>query len=176
MKIAGSAYPGSASIYSGGMSSEANHYGASFTVADATPVANLANVVLQIEIAPNAGFDFFDGTLPILNYNGGSQAIEATLAGITGTDVGGSFGGSTTDTNLYLLQWDLSSEGGISDFEITFSNVQHAQIYAMQLDQSDSYLALPASLVPEPSSTALASIAGLATLLIAGRRCTTRHR
>ena len=70
----------------------------------------------------------------------------------------------------YLLQWDLSGVAEtINAFSIQFTGVQHAQLYALQLDQSSVYSpVVSASPVPEPSS--FAALAGLGAIGFAALR------
>ena len=104
--------------------------------------------------------------LPTLNYNGGSQAVAATDWALLEalqvgtipmpTGPGGSMQDEPIYTNTYLMQWDVSALGPITDFNLSFTGVQHAQLYALRLDQSDEYVPLgifaSAAAVPEPSS------------------------
>lgn len=176
MKIAdgtdGGAYPGSSSLYFGGFSSVVNNFGGTVSVFDDTPVANLATVVFQIDIGEIWLYDFYDSDndgnvdLPVLNYNGGTQRLEATLAEILGQVQRGTHmtpnGPEPVYINTYLLQWDLTGIAEpITSFSIEFSAVEHAQVYAMRLDQSDTY-------TPIPEPTMLSAAAG--ALLLLGRR------
>lgn len=169
LKTAGSSYPGGGSLYSGGFTAVPNTFGASFSVSDASPIENVANVVFQIKLSAPYGFDFHNNALPVLNYNGGSQLLASDLNGITSKSQV-AFAGSLADVTTYLFQWDLSSIGGITDFEIEFSNVQHGQIFALQLDQSSEYAVVDAPfLVPEPSTAILGGL-GLVALCAVARR------
>jgi hypothetical protein len=158
----GGPYPAGASIYYGGFSAAINNDGGTLAVSDATPVANLANVVFQLEIGEAWTFDFFNDVLPTLSYNGGAQNLAATDAYLLHQLDNGTVtmptGEETVYINTHLLQWDLSGigDGPITDFEISFTGVQHAQLYGLQLDQSDSYSRYEP--VPEPASAALLAI------------------
>jgi hypothetical protein len=66
--------------------------------------------------------------------------------------------------NEWLVQWDVSGLGPITDFGIRFQGVQHAQLYELRLDQGDAY-----TLVPEPA-TALQLLAGLLGLGLVSQR------
>ncbi len=59
--------------------------------------------------------------------------------------------------NTYLYDWDLSAYSDITDFEIQWTGVQHAQLYALQLDQGSIYTSLNSdpTAVPEPSTMIL---------------------
>lgn len=147
----GGPYPTTQSLYFGGISAIPNTDGGTLAVIDATPVANLKNVVFQIQIGPAFGFDFFDGALPILNYNGGSQKLENTQYEVLQEfDTGETVEGEPVYITTYLMSWDLSGiTDPIDNFAIQFTAVQHAQVYAMQLDQSDTIT------VPEPMGFSL---------------------
>ncbi len=171
----GGPYPAGGSIYYGGFSGEANTNGGTLAVTDATPVADLANVLFQIEIGEAWTYDFFNHELPTLTYSfeSGNATIGATAWKViekvengtvempTGPD--GAMQDEPIYLNTYLLQWDLSGvTETITGISISFTAVQHAQLYALQLDQSSVYTqhALLAA-VPEPATYA-AIIGGLA--------------
>ena len=168
----GGPYPASASLYYGGFSSGLNINGGRLGAQDATPVANLKNVVFQLDIGESSGYDFFNDAQPTLNYNGGSQSLAAA-----GSFLLNAFDNGTVSTpdgvvpvfiNTYLFQWDLSSVvDSISSFSIEFNGVQHGQVYGMQLDQSDTFAAYG---VPEPASLAMAALSGVAMLAVRRRR------
>jgi hypothetical protein len=174
-KVGGSAYPAGSSIYFGGFSSDPNTSGGTLSIQDSTPLAGLANVVFQVEIGEAWTYDFYNDTLPVLSYTTASgtvsniAATEWTLGSrVDNGTVEMPTGTETVYINSYLLQWDLSSVGeSITSFAISFTGVQHAQVYALQLDQSDVY----ASAVPEPAAcAALAGFGALALAVIRRRR------
>lgn len=156
----GGPYPASGSIYFGGFSGDVNNNGGTLAVTDSTPVANLQTVVFQVEIGEAWTYDFYNGVLPTLSYNGGSQMLAADYISLsqvfTGTVTMPS-GEEPLYLNTYGLQWDLSGIGEtITSFTISFTGVQHAQLYSLQLDQSDTFT----QAVPEPSTYALMALAG----------------
>lgn len=158
----GGPYVASGSVYFGGFSPNSNTNGGTLAVVDPTPVANLQNVVFQIQISEAWGYDFFDDILPVLSYNGGGQGLAATTAFTVERFYNGTVqmptGPEDMYINTYLLQWDLTGVGvPITDFSIEFTGVQHAQLYGLRLDQSDVY-----TIVPAPGVMALAGVAGLA--------------
>lgn len=165
----GGPFPAGGSLYFGGFSGDINTFGGTLSVGDSTPVADLANLVLQIDIGEAATYDFFDHVLPVLNLNGGAQALAASYAVITSRVSTGVFqtpeGPEEVYRNVHLLQWDLSGiSEPITSFSIAFSGAQHAQIYGMRLDQSDVFASLaPTQAVPEPASMALLLV-GVAAL------------
>lgn len=165
----GGPYLASGSIYSGSFTVPTNGFGGSLVVADATPVAGLQNVVYQIDVGGLFGYDFYNNALPVLSFNGGSQAIAPTVSYLvdhidTGT-VSPDGSGTPVFRDTYLLQWDLSGVASpITGYSIAFSTVQHSQVYAMSLDQSSAFAPVA---VPEPT-VALAGLPATAALL--GRR------
>ena len=157
----GGAYPAGGSLYFGGFSSDINNNGGSLAVVDSTPVANLSNVVFQIQIGEAWTFDFLDEALPTLSYNGGAQSLVAgtslTVEKFHNGTVTMPSGEEDVFINTYLLQWDLSGVvDPITEIQIDFVGVQHAQLYGLQLNQSDVF-----TLVPAPGAIALLSLGGL---------------
>ncbi len=56
----GNIYPGSSSLYAGGMGSNKNNGSAHLTLTENNPVAGLKNIVMQFQTASVWGFDFYD--------------------------------------------------------------------------------------------------------------------
>ncbi len=156
----GGPYLAGSSIYFGGFSAEVNYDGGTLAVGDTTVVDNLSNVVFQIEIGEAWTYDFYNRQLPVLSFNGGGQQLAATVSILVDQVYNGTVDMPTGPEDVYinswLVQWDLSAYAGITDFEISFTGVQHAQLYSLRLDQSDVYAAVPA-----PASLALLSLGGL---------------
>lgn len=171
-KLSGAAYPAGGSIYFGGFSDVVNLSGGTLSVSDSTPLSGLSNVAFQIEIGEAWTYDFFNGTLPVLSYTtalGTVTDIAATewtlVSRFDNGQVEMPTGLETVYINSYLLQWNLTSvEEEITSIGITFTGVQHSQIYALRLDQSDVYT----SAVPEPAT--FAALAGFGVLVIAAFR------
>ncbi len=168
----GGPYPAGGGIYYGGFSADLNIDGGQLAVEDSTPVANLANVVLQIDIGEAWGYDFWNDVLPVLNYNGGSQTLAPTNVVLLDQTFTGTVtmptGEEPVYRNTHLLQWDLSSISGITSFSIPFNGVQHAQLYALRLDQSDVYSAY--SQVPEPATASIVALGAVVGGLLVRRR------
>jgi hypothetical protein len=174
----GAPYPASSSLYYGGLSGDQNVDGGTLAVSDDTPVSNLEHVVFQIEIGESYGYDFYDANgdgksdLPTLSYNDGSQSLGPDNAQLVSQVQNGTFavpggGEEPVYINTHLLQWDLSDvTGPISEFEVDWIGVQHAQLYSARLDQSDDFAPVA---VPTPSTLAL-GLGGLGCLLLRRRR------
>ncbi len=67
---------------------------------------------------------------------------------------------------LRAFQCDLTSLGPITNFNIQFSPVEHAQVYALQLDQGTVMTVV----VPEPTTISLIFLVTLAFLPFVLRR------
>lgn len=159
-KVSGSAYPGTAGVYFGSFGEVANTLGGTLAVVDAAPVDDLKFVTLQIEYGEAWGYDFYNHQLPLLSYNGGAQNLAVTSNAILAKVPNGSFetpsGPEPIYVNTYFLTWDLNNIASpITSFSISFSGVQHSQVNALRVDQSN---------VPEPGALSLITIAGAALL------------
>jgi hypothetical protein len=155
----GGPYAASGSIYFGGFSGDPNVNGGTLAAVDSTPVADLSNIVFQLQIGEASTYDFYNGVLPTLSYTtsaGTTSELAATNTALLEQYFNGTVTMPTGEEPLYIstyaLQWDLSDVSEeITAFSISFTGVQHAQLYAMQLDQSDTYV----EAVPEPASGVL---------------------
>lgn len=140
---AGGPYPAGSSIYFGGASAQIDYDGGTLGFADATPLEGLKTVAFQVEIGQAFGYDFLHHTLPVLTYTtaSGSGVLTASYSDLISQVYSGSVpmpsGLEDIYKNTWGLQYDLS---GISDpilsYQVSFTGVQHAQLYAAQLDQS----------------------------------------
>jgi len=142
-------YVASSSIYFAGAGT--------LSVTDSTPVPAVKTVVLQVEMGLGLTNDFT--APPALTYNGGTPGPTPTrhqgAGGVGATDPDGN--PATTTTLLY--QWDLTGVSNVTSFGVEWSNSQHTQIYAVQLDQSDSFTA-----VPEPGAVGMIALSALPLL------------
>jgi hypothetical protein len=148
MKESGNGYFAGSSIYDGGGSG-------TFSVSDDSPIASLATIVFQADVGTSIG------VLPVLNYNGGGQAIAPDFSSITEGDYL-TFNFSTGEsfpTLNYAWQWDL---GGldVTSYEIVWGSVpnNHLTQYEFNLATSDSFV----QAIPEPSSAILISLVSFA--------------
>ncbi|MCC7085699.1 MAG: hypothetical protein IT427_11915 [Pirellulales bacterium] len=138
-KTSGGGYPLAAGSGGGIYTFDAD---GNFQVLDATPVASIQTVLLQFEISSPAIAP------PVLNYNGGTQAIApVTTAALSATE--------------QLFQWDLTGIGGaITHFDLNWGMGIHSQIAAIRLDQSSVM-----TQVPEPLGLTLFASGSLALVL-----------
>ncbi len=180
---AGGPYPAGDSIYFAGFGTEPNTFDGSLTVTESAPIADLSTVMFQVEFGEAYTYDFYDDpvdglALPALTlFYGDSETI--TLSGVFQEKVMSLYNG-TVDMptgpegemvpedifiNLWAFQYDVSGYEDITSFSLEFSGAEHAQLYAMQLDQSDiAYGGTSMVPVPEPSSVSLGL--GLAVLTL----------
>ncbi|RYG37106.1 PEP-CTERM sorting domain-containing protein [bacterium] len=168
----GGPYAASQSIYFGGFSGDVNNNGGTLAVSDFTPVANLKTVVFQLQMGEAWTYDLWNGAAPVLSYNGGTQSLAATYSDVIAREFTGTVtmpsGEEPIYNNLRGYQWDLSGLSGITDFSISFTGVQHAQLYGLRLDQSDLAYGTPVGplpqAVPEPASMIALSLGAVAFL------------
>ena len=148
-KVTGGGYPAGASIYN-------SFSEGSYEIANDSPITGLSNVFFQVELG--GGADFTGGVLgeggfftvePVLNYNGGTQALDPTTSfdyfstrvfnlpfPIEGIEDGGF-------TSIFALQWDMSSiTDPITSYEIVWTTESFVTTYALQLDSSDTFVAV----------------------------------
>ena len=150
-KDSGFGYPAGVSIY-------ASPFGSgTFSVEDATPVADLETVVFQIQIGGGSA-GFFDSE-PSLVVNGSTQ-VPLFDSGVIASvfDPAGPFGPLTLNTFGY--QWDVSGLGPITSIDVEFGTAgTSTTIWGLQLDQGSEFAAVS---VPAPGAFALAGLSGLA--------------
>ena len=151
----GGAYPSGGSMYFGGFSGDQNVDGGTLGVLDSSPVLDVQTIIFQIEIGEAFAYDYFVDGLGVeqvpsltISYGVGEEvtlnADISTLIDSLLTDTiemptgeGGTMEEVDIYTNLYGYQWDVSGYSDIVDFSVSFTAVQHAQLYSLQLDQSD---------------------------------------
>jgi hypothetical protein len=172
----GGPYPGAGSLYYGGFSSTVNNNGGTLAVSDTNIGFELNTIVFQIEIGETWTYDFFNGAMPTLSFNGGSQNLVPTFTTLAVQAHNGTVtmptGPEDVFVNLWALQWDLSGiSEPISSYSISWTGVQHAQIYGLRLDASSAILdSAVFTAVPEPHEYALAISALLFVAVVVRRR------
>lgn len=142
VKITGEAYPGSESIYFPSMNLNQNELGGTLAIQDSTPLAGVRTIVLQVKIGEGLLHDFHtpDG-YPVLKINQGGASIEPTFSKRLNQVPSGSYELSENEVypiyiNTWAFQWNLDQGVTVDLFQIEFSAVTHAQVYALQLDQT----------------------------------------
>ncbi len=179
----GGPYPASSGIYYGGFNGDPNINGGILGVNEASPLSGLGTIVFQVQIGEAFTYDYYDdATLGLqvpsltLNFDGDSPVTlsadfsELIYAAYNGTiemptGPGGTMQDEDLFINLYGYQWDVSDYSDVVSFDIEFTAVQHAQLYALQLDQSTvDYGNTSMIPVPEPETWAL--VFGSAAFLI----------
>ncbi|MFD0893881.1 autotransporter-associated beta strand repeat-containing protein [Luteolibacter ambystomatis] len=151
---AGGPYPAGASIYFGGASATINLAGGTLGFVDKTPVAGLKTVAFQAEIGEAFGYDFHDHAQPVLNYTtaSGTFTLNASHSDLVSQVYSGSAAMPSGMEDIYKnirgVQFDLSGVSeDILSYEVKFTGVQHAQLYAARIDQSST--AYAASVFPQ---------------------------
>jgi hypothetical protein len=124
-------------LYFGGYSPYANTFGGIIKLS-VTPLPSVKKIVLQVQICQAFGYDFYVpyGT-PALTINSISASVDPEVR-MTQHDPIGNVGPSSSAEykNTYRYEWDVSLiQVPITKVEIQMSAVQHAQIYALQVDQ-----------------------------------------
>lgn len=158
--IYGGPYIGAGYVYHGGRSTEANVLGGSLRISDASPLIGVRTVVFQIEVNNPFGHSFYNDVFPVLSFTaegGLTSGVTASYVAMVDSEPGEPFMGNVVSRDTWALQWDLPE--GVTEFSIDWSSVQHAQIFALQLDQGTGVAqgsVLPPA-VPEPTTLALAA-------------------
>ncbi|MEM9585958.1 MAG: PEP-CTERM sorting domain-containing protein [Planctomycetota bacterium] len=153
-KTSGNGYPASSTIYSSPFGT------GTYVVSDSTALPGLETIVFQAEIGSGSS-GWLTGD-PTLTVNGTTAVpLANSLLVDVNFDPAGPFG--PLSRNTFLYQWDVTGLG-VTDFDIDFGLAgTSATIWALQLDQGDTFAA-----VPEP--TALAGLAGLGLIGAVARR------
>ncbi len=147
-KLSGGGYFASSSIYNFGVPG-------TFHISDLSPLAGLETVVFQADLGTALA------AVPILNYNGGSQALAPIFQTTAPGNFLSSFGGPPAPTTNYAWQWDLSAVE-VTSYEVRFTTIEHGTIFRLDVAASDSF----AQVIPEPSSLML----GVVGVLVFTRR------
>lgn len=142
----GGPFLASDSIYFGSFAQVPNALGGTLRVSDMTPLPNLKTLVFQIQIGEADSYDFHDPSgYPVLKVNGQANAVGASFEPVLlGRYQNGSFFSPETQqeepvyVNTWAFQWNLAEGTTVASFQIEFSAVTHAQVYALQLDQTSA--------------------------------------
>lgn len=137
----GGPYVASESIYFGSISQVTNALGGTLAVNETSPVSGLKTILFQIQIGEALGFDFFRPSgYPVLKINNTTNRISATFNSFlvdrfqSGVFESPETGDEPIYVNTWAFQWNLTNT--VTSFQIEFSAVTHAQIYALRLDQA----------------------------------------
>jgi hypothetical protein len=142
VKITGEAYPGTESIYFPSMNLNQNELGGTLAIQDSAPLAGVRTIVLQVKIGEGLLHDFHTPNgYPVLKINQGGASIEPTFSTKLNPVLYSYYELSETEEypiyiNTWAFQWNLDPADAIQSFQIEFSAVTHAQVYALQLDQT----------------------------------------
>ena len=135
-------YPAWESIYFPSLTLNENELGGTLAVGESTPLAGVRTIVLQVKIGEGLLHDFHtpDG-YPVLKINQGGASIEPTFSKRLNQVPSGSYELSENEVypiyiNTWAFQWNLDQGVTVGSFQIEFSAVTHAQVYALQLDQT----------------------------------------
>ena len=135
-------YPAWESIYFPSLTLNENELGGTLAVGESTPLAGVRTIVLQVKIGEGLLHDFHtpDG-YPVLKINQGGASIEPTFSKRLNQVPSGSYELSENEVypiyiNTWAFQWNLDQGVTVDLFQIEFSAVTHAQVYALQLDQT----------------------------------------
>ncbi len=153
------------SLYFGGTNFEANVDGGKISVVENTPLAGVETIIFQIEISGAYSHVFHNHQPPVLSIttdNGQYEIAGSTFVSIVNSRSGyDPINAEDTTVNTYAFQWNLAGytglEGNVISFSIIVNAVQHAQIYSMQLLQTDE--TQPYAVVPEASAACLFALA-----------------
>lgn len=144
-KVAGGGYPAGSSIYNFVTPG-------TYSVTNDSPLPDLETVTFQLDLGEGDSFFLAD---PVLNYNGGTQALGATFSkqGVGGIAFTNPQTGDADTTRLFGFQWDLTSiSGGISEYQIVWTTDAHTTTYELRLDSGDSFEGNSITAIPEASA------------------------
>ena len=135
-------YPAWESIYFPSQTLNENELGGTLAVGESTPLVGVRTIVLQVKIGEGLLHDFHTpGGYPVLKINQGGASIEPTFSRRLDQVPNGSYELSENEVypiyiNTWAFQWNLDQGVTVDLFQIEFSAVTHAQVYALQLDQT----------------------------------------
>ena len=135
-------YPAWESIYFPSTTLNENELGGTLAITDRTPLNGVRTIVLQVKIGESLLHDFHTPNgYPAIKINQMGSYIEPTFSTRMKQIPNGSYELSETEEypiyiNTWAFQWNLDPADAIQSFQIEFSAVTHAQVYALQLDQT----------------------------------------
>ena len=130
-------YPGLESIYFPSTNLNENELGGTLAITDRTPLKGVRTIVLQVKIGEGLLHDFHTPSgYPLLKINQGGTPIAPSFSTQVGREPNGFYDAYPIYINTWAFQWNLDSAVVIQSFEVEFSAVTHAQVYALQLDQT----------------------------------------
>src|SRR5262249_10549039 len=145
-KSGGYGYVASSSIHQGA-SSFTEGAGGNFET-DSTFLSGAKTVLFQIDIGRVNNFTFYQNAFPVLSF--GSIEVQPTYSALISRVDTGVVMGVQSYRDQWAFQWDLSSYdlSGTPAFEVSWTGEKNAGIYALQLNQGNSFT----EVVPEPST------------------------
>jgi hypothetical protein len=167
--VGGGPYAASGSVYYGGFSGNPNLDGGTLALSSASPMDALQTVLFQIQIGEAATYDFYNDVLPTMSYTLAGDVNLYTLAASGTSNYSKLDNGTVTMPtgeeplyiNSYAMWFDFSAVvGDVESFNVSWTGVQHAQLYGVSIQQDDVALSssvLPLA-VPEPSAALLGSV------------------
>jgi len=143
--------------------------GGTLRITNASPLASVRSLVLQIQIGEVLGYDlYYPNGYPVLKINGGTNGISPSYPRyLLRRFQSGTFPSPATGqnepvyVNTWIFQWNLANDVTVESFAIDFSCVTHSQVYEIQLDQASTSLSsqiIPAAST-EPPRISLLTIA-----------------
>lgn len=140
----GGPFPAMDSVYFGSTNQVANAFGGTLAVNESSPVSGLKTIVFQVQIGEALGYDFVSPSgVPVLKINNTTNRVAATYPRyLVARFQNGTFPSPETGldepvyVNTWAYQWNLTNATPVSSFQIEFSAVTHAQVYALRLDQA----------------------------------------
>jgi hypothetical protein len=135
-------YPGWESIYFPSMTLNENDLGGTLAIRDTAPLTGVRTIVLQVKIGEALLHDFHAPSgYPVLKINQGGASIEPAFSTRLNQVPNGFYVRPNNEEypiyiNTWAFQWNLDQGVTVDSFQIEFSAVTHAQVYALQLDQT----------------------------------------
>lgn len=130
------------SLYFGSFQQNTNALGGTLALEDTNPISGVRTIILQIQVGEAVGYDFVSPSgLPVLKINNTANRTASTYSRhLLNRYNNGSYFSPATETNepiyvnTWAFQWNVTNT--VTSFQIEFSAVTHAQIYALRLDQA----------------------------------------